>query len=189
MLPADERERSRPPAGNSSPPGAARQDDTSCALSRDHEAPDHGSDDRGDEGPADITRTVPPPSRRRRARRSAQPIVAVPILRAGLGMLDAVVELFPEVRVGYLGLERDEATFQPSEYYAKLPSPRGRGDLRAGPDACDRRFGQRGPRVGQEGRCRGRPDGFGRLRARGSEGPAGPSTRTSTSSPRASTGS
>src|ERR671919_3001530 len=51
----------------------------------------------------------------------AGPIVAVPILRAGLGMLDAVVELFPLVRVGYLGLERDEATFEPSEYYAKLP--------------------------------------------------------------------
>jgi uracil phosphoribosyltransferase len=51
----------------------------------------------------------------------AGPIVAIPILRAGLGMLDAVVELFPQVRVGYLGLERDEATFQPSEYYAKLP--------------------------------------------------------------------
>jgi uracil phosphoribosyltransferase len=51
----------------------------------------------------------------------AEPMVAVPILRAGLGMLDAVVELFPEVRVGYLGLERDEATFEPSEYYAKLP--------------------------------------------------------------------
>jgi uracil phosphoribosyltransferase len=51
----------------------------------------------------------------------AGPIVVVPILRAGLGMLDAVVELFPEVRVGYLGLERDEATFQPSSYYAKLP--------------------------------------------------------------------
>jgi uracil phosphoribosyltransferase len=51
----------------------------------------------------------------------AQPVVAIPILRAGLGMLDPVVELFPEVRVGYLGLERDEATFQPSEYYAKLP--------------------------------------------------------------------
>lgn len=49
------------------------------------------------------------------------PIVVVPILRAGLGMLDAVVELFPHVRVGYLGLERDEATFRPSEYYAKLP--------------------------------------------------------------------
>lgn len=51
----------------------------------------------------------------------AEPLVAIPILRAGLGMLDPVVELFPEVRVGYLGLERDEATFQPSEYYAKLP--------------------------------------------------------------------
>lgn len=49
------------------------------------------------------------------------PIVAIPILRAGLGMLEAVVELFPEVRVGYIGLERDEATFQPSEYYAKVP--------------------------------------------------------------------
>jgi uracil phosphoribosyltransferase len=36
-------------------------------------------------------------------------------------MLDAVVDLFPQVRVGYLGLERDEATFQPSEYYEKLP--------------------------------------------------------------------
>jgi uracil phosphoribosyltransferase len=51
----------------------------------------------------------------------AGPIVIVPILRAGLGMLDAVVRLFPEVRVGYLGLERDEATFKPSAYYAKLP--------------------------------------------------------------------
>jgi uracil phosphoribosyltransferase len=51
----------------------------------------------------------------------AQPIVAVPVLRAGLGMLDPVVEMFPSVRVGYLGLERDEATFEPSEYYAKLP--------------------------------------------------------------------
>jgi uracil phosphoribosyltransferase len=51
----------------------------------------------------------------------AEPIVAIPVLRAGLGMLDPVVELFPEVRVGYIGLERDEATFEPSEYYAKLP--------------------------------------------------------------------
>jgi uracil phosphoribosyltransferase len=51
----------------------------------------------------------------------ARDLAVVPILRAGLGMLDAVVELFPRVRVGYLGLERDEATFLPSEYYAKLP--------------------------------------------------------------------
>jgi uracil phosphoribosyltransferase len=51
----------------------------------------------------------------------AEPVVAVPILRAGLGMLDPVVEMFPVVRIGYLGLERDEATLEPSEYYAKLP--------------------------------------------------------------------
>jgi uracil phosphoribosyltransferase len=65
--------------------------------------------------------TVTTPLEETTGRVLAEPMVAVPILRAGLGMLDAVVELFPEVRVGYLGLERDEATFEPSEYYAKLP--------------------------------------------------------------------
>jgi uracil phosphoribosyltransferase len=66
-------------------------------------------------------RTVTTPLEEAEGRLLAEPIVAVPILRAGLAMLDAVVELFPDVRVGYLGLERDEATFEPSEYYAKLP--------------------------------------------------------------------
>lgn len=65
--------------------------------------------------------TVHTPLEETTGRVLAGPIVVVPILRAGLGMLDAVVELFPEVRVGYLGLERDEATFRPSSYYAKLP--------------------------------------------------------------------
>ncbi|HMK97748.1 MAG TPA: uracil phosphoribosyltransferase [Acidimicrobiales bacterium] len=53
--------------------------------------------------------------------RIAKPLVAVPVLRAGLGMLEAVTELFPEVTVGYVGLERDHATFEPSMYYSKLP--------------------------------------------------------------------
>jgi len=53
-------------------------------------------------------------------------LVAVPILRAGLGMLEAVTELFPEVAVGYIGLERDEASLQPQSYYRKLPPVRGR---------------------------------------------------------------
>ena len=53
-------------------------------------------------------------------------LVAVPILRAGLGMLEAVTELFPEVAVGYIGLERDEASLQPQSYYRKLPTVRGR---------------------------------------------------------------
>jgi uracil phosphoribosyltransferase len=52
-------------------------------------------------------------------------LVAVPILRAGLGMLEAVTELFPEVAVGYIGLERDEASLEPQSYYRKLPPVRG----------------------------------------------------------------
>jgi uracil phosphoribosyltransferase len=55
-----------------------------------------------------------------------RPLVAVPVLRAGLGMLEAVTELFPEVTVGYVGLERDHATFEPSMYYSKLPPLEGR---------------------------------------------------------------
>jgi uracil phosphoribosyltransferase len=53
-------------------------------------------------------------------------LVAVPILRAGLGMLEAVTELVPEVAVGYIGLERDEASLQPQSYYRKLPDVSGR---------------------------------------------------------------
>jgi uracil phosphoribosyltransferase len=59
------------------------------------------------------------------ARMLAEPVVVVPILRAGLGLLDAATELLPEVMVGYLGLERDEATFEPSAYYANLPPMKG----------------------------------------------------------------
>lgn len=53
-------------------------------------------------------------------------IVAVPVLRAGLGMLEAVTDLFPQVSVGYIGLERDEETLLPTEYYGKLPALTGR---------------------------------------------------------------
>ena len=48
-------------------------------------------------------------------------LVVVPVLRSGLGMLDAVLELAPRARVGYVGLQRDELTAIPSQYYAKLP--------------------------------------------------------------------
>jgi uracil phosphoribosyltransferase len=48
-------------------------------------------------------------------------VVVVPVLRAGLGMLDAVLELVPNARVGHLGLQRDETTAVASQYYAKLP--------------------------------------------------------------------
>ena len=48
-------------------------------------------------------------------------VVVVPVLRAGLGMLDAVLELIPSARVGHIGLQRDEATAVASWYYSKLP--------------------------------------------------------------------
>ncbi len=45
----------------------------------------------------------------------------VPILRAGLGMVDGFVELVPTAKVGHIGLYRDEVTHEPHEYYCKLP--------------------------------------------------------------------
>lgn len=52
-------------------------------------------------------------------------LVLVSILRAGNGLLDGVLELIPSARVGYIGLYRDEATLQPVQYYAKVPSDLG----------------------------------------------------------------
>ena len=58
------------------------------------------------------------------ARRISGGVVVVPVLRAGLGMLDAILELIPSARVGHIGLQRDEATAIASQYYSRLP-----GDL------------------------------------------------------------
>jgi uracil phosphoribosyltransferase len=55
-------------------------------------------------------------------RRAGADVVVVPVLRAGLGMLDAVLELVPSARVGHIGLQRDEMTAVASQYYSKLPS-------------------------------------------------------------------
>jgi uracil phosphoribosyltransferase len=55
-------------------------------------------------------------------RRVGCDVVVVPVLRAGLGMLDAVLELVPGARVGHIGLQRDEATAVASQYYSKLPT-------------------------------------------------------------------
>jgi uracil phosphoribosyltransferase len=49
-------------------------------------------------------------------------IVVVPVLRAGLGMLEAVLALIPTARVGHIGLQRDELTAVASQYYSKLPA-------------------------------------------------------------------
>jgi uracil phosphoribosyltransferase len=52
---------------------------------------------------------------------SGKKVAVCPILRAGVGMLDAVLSLVPGARVGFIGLFRDEETLEPVEYYVKLP--------------------------------------------------------------------
>lgn len=51
----------------------------------------------------------------------ASPIVAIPVLRAGLGLLPGLQDLLPTATVGMVGLERDEQTLRPREYYRKVP--------------------------------------------------------------------
>lgn len=49
-------------------------------------------------------------------------LAIVPILRAGLGMVDGILDLIPSAKVGHIGLYRDPETHQPVEYYCKMPS-------------------------------------------------------------------
>ena len=53
---------------------------------------------------------------------SGRKLAIVPILRAGIGMVDGILNLLPAVKVGHIGLYRDHETHQPVEYYCKLPS-------------------------------------------------------------------
>src|SRR5690242_4083133 len=53
-------------------------------------------------------------------------VAVVPILRAGLGMADGLLELIPAARMGHVGLYRDHETKRPVEYFVKLPDPEGR---------------------------------------------------------------
>ncbi len=54
---------------------------------------------------------------------SGRKMAIVPILRAGLGMVDGILQLVPASKVGHIGLYRDEQTHTPVEYYCKLPNP------------------------------------------------------------------
>ena len=60
---------------------------------------------------------------------SGKKVAVCPILRAGVGMLDAVLSLIPVARVGYIGLYRNEETLEPVEYYLKLPHDIGERDV------------------------------------------------------------
>lgn len=59
-----------------------------------------------------------------RSRELASEIVLIPVLRAGLGMVDGISSLIPTAKIGHVGLYRDHDTLQPRHYYAKFP-----GDL------------------------------------------------------------
>ena len=73
-------------------------------------------------GLADEEVEIETPLEHTAARRiSGKKVAVCPILRAGMGMLDAVLSLVPGARVGFIGLFRDEETLEPVEYYIKLP--------------------------------------------------------------------
>ena len=59
---------------------------------------------------------------------SDKKLTLVPILRAGLGMVDGVAQLLPTARVGHIGVSRDESSLEATRYYAKLPSEEGDRD-------------------------------------------------------------
>ncbi|MCE5190701.1 MAG: uracil phosphoribosyltransferase [Actinomycetia bacterium] len=56
-------------------------------------------------------------------------VAVIPILRAGLGMVDGILELIPAAKVGHIGLYRDPKTLKPVEYYCKLPEDIGERDI------------------------------------------------------------
>ncbi len=56
-------------------------------------------------------------------------VAVIPILRAGLGMVDGILELIPAAKVGHVGLYRDPETLKPVEYYCKLPGDIGERDI------------------------------------------------------------
>ena len=74
---------------------------------------------------------------------SGKKVVIVPILRAGLGMVDGLLALIPSARVGHIGMYRDEVTCQPVFYYYKMPENKDRmvivtdPMLATGGSACD----------------------------------------------------
>lgn len=77
-------------------------------------------------------------------RLSGKKLGIIPILRAGLGMVDGLLEVFPAARVGHIGMYRDEDTAEPVEYYCKLPKDSEKRDmlvvdpmLATGGSACD----------------------------------------------------
>ncbi|MDA3932262.1 MAG: uracil phosphoribosyltransferase [Tenericutes bacterium] len=64
---------------------------------------------------------VETPITKTKARILAKDVVIVPILRAGLGMVDGIQNVIPTAKIGHIGLYRDEITLRPTKYYSKFP--------------------------------------------------------------------
>ena len=62
-----------------------------------------------------------PVAKAKEKRLAGKKVVIVPILRAGLGMVDGILELLPAAKVGHIGMYRDEKTLEPHEYFVKMP--------------------------------------------------------------------
>lgn len=77
----------------------------------------------------DVTRDMPledvvietPITKTTKKQLAGKKLAVVPILRAGLGMVDGIVDMIPAARIGHIGMYRDEKTLQPVEYFVKLP--------------------------------------------------------------------
>lgn len=72
-----------------------------------------------------IATSIQTPLEETEALRLAGPVVAIPILRAGLGLLSEFLDLVPGSAAGFIGLKRDEETLKPREYYRNLPPVKG----------------------------------------------------------------
>lgn len=64
---------------------------------------------------------VETPLEKTKGYRLKQDVVLIPVLRAGLGMVEGFLQLIPDVKLGHVGLERNETTLQPNSYYLKTP--------------------------------------------------------------------
>ena len=72
------------------------------------------------------SRNVRTPLEATRGYRLADDVVIVPVLRAGLGLVDGFLDFLPEARVGHIGIYRNEETLKPIDYYSKFPRRLGR---------------------------------------------------------------
>ncbi|MGB7748638.1 MAG: uracil phosphoribosyltransferase [Verrucomicrobiia bacterium] len=73
--------------------------------------------------------SVQTPLARARGARLKREVVLVPVLRAGLGLLDAILQLIPNARVGFIGLKREETTLRAQFYHQSLPKNLGRFEV------------------------------------------------------------